>query len=66
MIIPVQAKVIIPDVYIQEDQIEFGGITQGNSTTETFTLCNDSPIAVNLYLDLRENPELEIYVEESE
>ena len=66
MIIPVQAKVIIPDVYIQEDSVEFGGITQGNTATETFTLCNDSPIGINLYLDLREHTELEISIEDPE
>ena len=63
--IPIRAQIIIPHVYIDQEAIDFGGITQGNTAYEPFTLINESPIALNLYLDLRNYPELEISITSS-
>jgi len=58
--IPVKAKAIIPDVKIEEDVFDFGGVTFGDSKIIPLTIHNDSDIDAKLILDIREYPEFEI------
>ena len=58
--IPVRANAIIPDVKIEEDNFDFGGVTFGDSKTLPLTIHNDSNIDAKIILDLREYPEFEI------
>ena len=61
--IPVRANAIIPDVKIEEEQFDFGGVTFGDSKTMPLTIYNHSNIEAKLILDLREYPEFEIIME---
>ena len=58
----VHATSIIPKVYIQEPDIDFGGVTVSSQLTRRFTLVNESPIPAVLYLNLEDHPEFEIAV----
>jgi hypothetical protein len=60
MKMPVRAVSKIPDVEIAEQELDFGGITRGDSMTLPLTLYNHSNIAAKLILDIREYPEFEI------
>ena len=60
--LPVRACVKIPDIEIQEPEIDFGGITVGDFKTLPFTVYNHSDIQAKLLLDIREYPEFEIIV----
>lgn len=52
--IPVRANAIIPDVKIEEDQFDFGGVTLGDSKILPVTIHNNSNIEAKIILDLRE------------
>ena len=52
----------IPDIEIEEPELDFGGITVGDSKTLPFTVYNHSDITAKLLLDIREYPEFEIIV----
>jgi hypothetical protein len=58
--IPVKAQSIVPDVKIEEEMFDFGGVTFGDSKTLPLTIYNESNIEAKLILDLRELPEFEI------
>jgi hypothetical protein len=60
MQIPVTANAIIPNVYIDREEIDFGGVTCGNTSVEEFNLTNESLIDAVVYIDLREHQEFEI------
>lgn len=54
------AKAILPRVSILEPDVDFGGVTIGSVATRRFSLVNDSPIPVVLYLNLEEHPEFDL------
>jgi len=54
--IPFYAEVSIPDVYIKEDDFNFGEIRYGNSGKLEMTLVNNSTLDTMLILDLRKKP----------
>ena len=58
--IPVRANAIIPDVKIEEEDFNFGGVTVGDSKIMPLTIHNDSNIDAKLILDLRDYPEFEL------
>jgi hypothetical protein len=60
--VPVHAHAIIPQVKIEEDAFDFGGVTFGDAKTMVMTIANNSNIAAKLILDLREYPEFEISI----
>ena len=49
-----KANAIIPDVKIEEDTFDFGGVTFGDSKILPLTIHNFSNIEAKLILDLRE------------
>jgi hypothetical protein len=49
-------------VKIDEDALDFGGVTFGDSKTIPLTIINSSAIDAKLILDLREYPEFEISI----
>lgn len=51
---------MIPDVKIEEDGFDFGGVTFGDCKILPLTIHNDSNIDAKLILDLRDYPEFEI------
>lgn len=55
-----RANAIIPDVRIEEDNFDFGGVTFGDSKILPLTIHNHSNIDAKLILDLRDYPEFEI------
>ena len=57
---PVRACSKIPDIEIEEAELDFGGITFGDSKTLPLTVYNNSDIPAKLLLDIREHPEFEI------
>jgi len=57
---PVRACAKIPDIEIDEAELDFGGITFGDSKTLPLTVHNHSDIPAKLILDIREHPEFEI------
>lgn len=60
LILPVHALAIIPNVYVKEEEIDFGGITYKTSSFRDFTIVNASPIPSILYINLEEHPEFEV------
>ena len=58
--IPVRANAIVPDVKIEEEAFDYGGVTFGDSRILPLTLHNDSNIEAKIILDLRDYPEFEI------
>lgn len=60
MRIPVTAKSVIPDLYIEEKKIDFGKVTYGDQKVMPVTIYNRSNITAKLILDIREYPEFEI------
>jgi len=57
---PVRACAKIPVIDIEEHELDFGGITFGDSKTLPLTVNNHSDIPAKLILDIREFPEFEI------
>ena len=51
-IIPVKAQAVIPNLKIEEEIFDFGGVTFGDSKQMTITLHNESEIEAKLFLDL--------------
>jgi len=64
--IPVKAKAIIPNVFIEQEQFDFGGVTCGDSKILPLNIHNQSDIEAKLILDLREWHEFEITMVEDE
>lgn len=62
----IRATALVPNVYIQEPDIDFAGVTVGSTVQRRFTLVNESPIAAVLYLNLEEHPEFEISLPEDD
>lgn len=60
--VPVHATAIVPQVKIEEDALDFGGVTFGDSKILPLTIVNNSTIDAKLILDLRDYPEFEISV----
>ena len=58
--LPVRACAKIPDVLIEEAELDFGGITVGDSKTLPLTVYNHADIPAKLVLDIRDHPEFEI------
>ena len=56
----VTANAKIPKIEIEETELDFGGITFGDSKTLPFTIYNHSDIPAKLILDIRDYPEFEI------
>lgn len=56
----VRAVAKIPDIEIEEAELDFGGITFGDSKTLPLTVYNHSDIPAKLILDIREHNEFEI------
>lgn len=57
---PVRAQSKIPDIEIAEQELDFGGITRGDSKTLPLTVYNHSDIPAKLILDIRAHEEFEI------
>ena len=64
MRIPVLVNSIVPEIYIEEKQIDFGGITYGDSKTLPLTIVNESDITAKVILDMREYPEFDFILPE--
>ena len=62
LMLPVRARAIIPDVIIEEEKVDFGGVTFGDQKVLPITIMNNSDITAKLELDIREYPEFEIIV----
>ena len=60
--LPVRARAIIPDVIIEEEKVDFGGVTFGDQKVLPITIMNNSDITAKLELDIRDYPEFEIIV----
>ena len=60
--VPVHALAIIPQVKIEEDVLDFGGVTFGDAKIIPLTIANKSGIEAKLIMDLRDYPEFEISV----
>ena len=58
--LPVKAQAIVPDIYIDEPNVDFGGVTFGDQKIMPLTIFNDSDITAKLELDIRDYPEFEI------
>ena len=58
--IPVIINSIVPDIYIEEKNVDFGGITFGDSKTLPLTIINESNITAKVILDMRELPEFDL------
>ena len=58
--VPVRANAIVPDVKIEEDIFDYGGVTFGDSKILPLTIHNDSNIDAKIILDLRDYPEFEL------
>ena len=50
----------MPNIFIEEKAIEFGGVTFGDQKIMALTIFNDSDITAKLELDIRDFPEFEI------
>lgn len=55
----------MPEIFIEEKAIDFGGVTFGDSKMMPLTIINESDITAKLILDIREYPEFEIVLPES-
>lgn len=53
---------MIPKVKIEQDILDFQGVTFGDAKILPLTLINDSNIDAKLVLDLRDFPEFEIFL----
>jgi hypothetical protein len=58
--IPVTVNAIVPDIFIEEQQVDFGPVTFGDQKTMPLTIMNHSDITAKLILDIRDFPEFEI------
>lgn len=58
--VPIHANAVIPQVRIDEEFFDFGGVTFGDSKLLPLTLVNSSSIDAKVILDLRDYPEFEI------
>lgn len=61
---PVIINSIVPEIYIEEKVIDFGGITFGDQKTLPITLINESDISAKIILDMREYPEFDFILPE--
>ena len=61
--LPITCRVIEPMISIEEDEIDFGGVTVGSHLTRSVTFENDSEIAAVLYLNLEPHPEFTVTVQ---
>jgi len=57
---PIRARAKIPDIEIEQAELDYGGITFGDSKTLPLTVYNHSDIPAKLILDIRDYPEFEI------
>lgn len=62
--IPVIVNSIVPEIYIEEKTIDFGGITFGDSKILPLTIVNESNITAKVILDMREYPEFDFILPE--
>ena len=58
--LPIRAQAIVPNIYIEERAIDFGGVTFGDQRVLPLTIINDSDITAKVELDIREYREFEI------
>lgn len=58
--VPVHALAVVPQIKIEEESFDFGGVTFGDAKTLVLTVLNSSSIDAKLILDLREHPEFEL------
>lgn len=58
--LPVRANAIIPDIFIEEKTVDFGGVTLGDQKILPLTIINESDITAKIELDIRDYPEFEI------
>lgn len=56
---PVIINSIVPEIFIEEKAIDFGGITFGDQKTLPMTIINESDITAKLILDMRDYPEFD-------
>lgn len=56
---PVIINSIVPEIFIEEKAIDFGGITFGDQKTLPITIVNESDISAKLILDMRDYPEFD-------
>jgi hypothetical protein len=63
--IPVIVNSIVPDIFIEEKAIDFGGITYGDQKTLPLTFVNESDITAKVILDMREYPEFDFILPEA-
>ncbi len=63
--IPVIVNAIVPEIFIEEKNIDFGGVTFGDSKMMPLTIINESDITAKLILDIRDYPEFEIVLPEA-
>jgi hypothetical protein len=50
----------VPDIEIEERQIDFGGVTFGDTKVLPLTFINESDITAKVEIDIRDYPEFEI------
>ena len=50
----------MPDIEIEERQIDFGGVTFGDTKVLPLTFINESDITAKVEVDIRDYPEFEI------
>lgn len=62
---PVVINSIVPEIYIEEKAIDFGGITFGDQKTLPITIVNESDISAKLILDMRDYPEFDFILPEA-
>lgn len=58
--LPVRAQSIVPEIFIEERTIDFGGVTFGDQKVLPLTIINNSDITAKLELDIRDYKEFEI------
>ena len=62
MRMPVRAFARIPEIQIEQGELDFGGVTRGDSKTLPITVYNHSEVPAKLILDIRDYDEFEISV----
>ena len=56
---PVIINSIVPEIFIEEKAIDFGGSTFGDQKILPITIINESDISAKLILDMRDYPEFD-------
>jgi hypothetical protein len=65
IIVPVMAEIMVPNINLDVDQLDFGEVIVGKRQTIEFSIINESAIESTLYLDLRDYPDFNLTLHES-